>query len=85
MERGADVADRSRAPLAWRLVVRRHLRAAIYILLLVTTYCRPSELLRAQAGDLFAPARSVVGHWSFLFAFARRPIVFRTCAFGPNS
>lgn len=70
--------------LAWRLVEAGRLRAAVFVLLLVSTYLRPSELLGARAEDLNAPAASVVQHWSLLVAPERRMTPTKTGIFSDS-
>jgi integrase len=72
------------AALAWRLVEAKQLRAAVFLLLLVSTYLRPSELLRARAEDLSAPAASVVQHWSLLIAPEQRGLATKTGVFSDS-
>ena len=45
---------------------RGHLDMALYVLLLVSCYLRPSEGLGLRRGDLMAPARGVSHWWSLL-------------------
>lgn len=45
---------------------RGHLDMALYVLLLVSCYLRPSECLSLRRGDLIAPAQSVSRWWSLL-------------------
>jgi len=70
--------------LAWRLMEAGRLRAAVFVLLLVSTYLRLSELLGARAEDLNAPAASVVQHWSLLLAPERRLTPTKTGIFSDS-
>lgn len=64
----------SRKPLPWPLwaavahrLCRRGQRAmAIYVLMTVSCYCRPGELLSLRRCDLVAPAPGVYAAWSLL-------------------
>ena len=52
--------------LAWRLAARGHLRLAIYLMVGVSTYARPSTLLAARRCDLVPPTPGVSRHWAVL-------------------
>ncbi|CAE7279327.1 unnamed protein product [Symbiodinium natans] len=54
------------------------LRMALFMLLAVSTYARPSELLRAKVFSLVRPARGITSSWSLLLAPEEEEIATKT-------
>ncbi|CAE7489577.1 unnamed protein product, partial [Symbiodinium natans] len=54
------------------------LRMALFMLLAVSTYARPSELLRAKVVSLVRPARGITSSWSLLLAPEEEEIATKT-------
>ena len=54
------------AAIAWRMMVHNELPMATYMLLMVSSYARPNELLRIQRRDLVPPSPRVVDCWSLV-------------------
>lgn len=68
------VPPRSRRPIpratwcavASRLVARREYDMAVWVLIAVSSYCRPPELLQLRRRHLVPPARGITVSWSLL-------------------
>ena len=56
------------AAIAWRLAAARRRDMMLFVLLCVSGYFRPGELLRLRRGDLVPPARGILDGWSALIA-----------------
>ena len=69
---------------AWRLCCRGQTAMAVYLLLLVTCYLRPGELLKARPQDLHPPAQGIVGAWSLLLAPEERKVPTKTGIFSDS-
>ena len=54
------------AALAWRLEVTQGLLMCVYLLLSLTTYCRPGELMGLRRRGLIKPTPGVCRSWSIL-------------------
>ena len=52
--------------LSWRLCCQQQVPMAVYLLLLVSTYARPNELLRLPKGCLVRPSPSVTKDWAIV-------------------
>ena len=51
---------------AWHLCCQGHPLMAVFLLLLVSTYARPNELLRVAKGCVVAPAHNITSVWSLV-------------------
>ena len=77
---------RSRNPKAWmviaalicRLVARGQCRAAVYVAVLWSTWCRPSELLRLRRRDIVRPQPGITLSWSVVIAPSRLDLTTKT-------
>lgn len=56
------------AAMAIQMKEMKQLRMAIFLLMAVSSYSRPSELLRARVFSLVRPARGVTSSWSLLLS-----------------
>lgn len=54
--------------MAVELKKRGRLRMSVFLMLSVSTYARPSELLRARLFSMVRPHSGVTGHWSMLLS-----------------
>ncbi|CAE8626378.1 unnamed protein product, partial [Polarella glacialis] len=56
------------AAITWRMIVRRQVRMGIFILVQVSTYARPGELIRLTRNSLIPPTQGVTKYWSLLLS-----------------
>ena len=54
------------AAIAWRLIVRQEIQMAIFLLMALSTYCRPHELMGLRRKGLLPPVRGISKFWGIL-------------------
>ena len=54
------------AGVAWRLVERGLLQMAVFLMISVSSYLRPNELMSLKRGGIIAPAAGISPYWNLL-------------------
>ena len=73
------------AAVCWRLAAKHHLKKAMFVLLGLSTYARPSSLLACRRCDLVAPQKGVSPCWSLLRNPAELDVPSKTGRFDEGS
>ena len=64
--------------IAWRMIARGHLQKGVFNLLQLSTYHRPSTLLKLKKMGLVPPTSGVTGTWSILTSLTETSDISKT-------